>query len=214
MSTQVHDLFYHKDELFELTASSGELANIYSLLGYRPARMSTACGRGFIAGYEILDNTVALGYLETINVLSFGGGPGSKMDFFEPIPVNNVQPIITEEEFIKERDPNTPYRKVEYQDIALKLCFTGTIVIGDNKVWNRWGDFQLPWQYENVLELHFENGVFIKEIDLSTLVLHIREKDEKAMENEVIALNESLYADKMVKNREQVFGDWLHGVYR
>ena len=213
MSTQVHDQFYHKDELFDLTATNGELANIYNILGFRPSRICTGCHRGYIAVYEILDNTVALGYLETTNVLSLGGSK-SKMEIFEPKPINNVQPSISEEERVKERDPNSLYRKVEYPDTALKLSFTGSIVIGDNKVWNRWGDFQHPWHYENVLELHFENGVFIREIDLSTLVLHIREKDEKAMRKEVEALSESLYADKMIKNREQVYGNWLDRAYR
>lgn len=215
MSTQQHDQFYYKGIWFDLTATNGKLADIYGILGYEPLRKHTGCHRGYTAVYEILDNSLALGYLETSNVVGRKGiSPETELTVFEPTPINGVKPILTFDELIFERNPNSLYRDVKYPDTALKLSFTGAVVIGDNQVWRTWGDFQHPWHYETVFELHFDNGAFIREIDLSNLSLHIRENDKEEMLIESKRKKDSQFAEIFLKKMSERYYSWFKSMYR
>ena len=218
MSTQEHDQFYYKDKWFDLTASNGKMADIYGLLGYRPLSGRTSCGRGYIAVYEILDNTIALGYLETSNVIE---RTKDETKTAIPVAINGVRPVIAKNERVKKFRPDSPCREVKYKDTALKLPFTGEIVIGDNLVWNRWGWFQQPWNYETVLELHFVDGTLANDINLSCLTACIRtgigkngtEDDKKLIIEEGQKYMASKYADKFLSNLDSPYGNWFKEMY-
>ena len=130
-----------------------------------------------------------------------------------PTAINSVQPIIIEDEHIKEIVHDSPYRDVKYPDTALKLPFTGAVLIGDNLLRNQWGDFQHPWHYETVSELQFENGAFIRDVDLSALALHIREEDKALMRLEAERQIDSHYAPELVKKYGEHYGSWLDALY-
>lgn len=159
MTAQVPDTYSYKGKKYSIIAMSEEIDFNPKDFGIDPQHTCTACWNGFAVDYDIKYDKLLLSRLWVSR--SGSGYPD----------VNGVKVRKLEKGFI--------YSYV-YEDVDMLMDYTGKIVIGCgflDEYYIHMG-FQRAWAYETVLELVFENGSLIKEIDHSENVRKIREDIE------------------------------------
>ena len=141
MSSQITDPF-----IWEKTRWSFiEAENILDLFdpeeyGMIPESISTDCWKGFIITFRVKNRQL---YLDDLIIHNAN----------KKYPrINGMKP---------RRDRNYWHMK-HYEDIGLKLDYSGRILIGKNKIDEYKEDaFDGPYSYERVYELVFDNGLCI-----------------------------------------------------
>jgi len=160
MTHQVEDIVLYQNKQFVLSAvDEGELFSP-SIFNLRLEPTSTATRRGYHATYAIADQFLVLQDLrvqQTGRLLSICG-----VDASDAPPSGD--PIV---DICFDRC---------YVNLNCKLPYTGRLLIGMGLIgdlyWNM--GFHPAWKYEIVLELQFESGLLIREINRSEEMKGIR----------------------------------------
>jgi hypothetical protein len=121
MTAQIHDKFIYKRAEYCISALEFPDAciDIYSLLGFVPRSITTACWRGYVATYALKKGMLVLKKLYTNN--------GNNIE--NEIPrINNKLPEISIRKGLIDEFKNT-LRDFTYKNIDLKIQYTGSIVI-------------------------------------------------------------------------------------
>lgn len=179
MTAQIEDTFIHKRKSYSISAiqTPSDFFNIQKI-GIDPEGTSTACWRGYVAEFSIHEDKLVLKNLDTNN---------SNGKAF-PIAINGVMPEIEKSEGLVEAYKE--HREWHYKNVNLILPYTGGILITDKFIRNRYihMGFQSPLSYEVVIELYFENGVLIKEKDLSEEFAVLRKNKPVGSDNKFSCL--------------------------
>ena len=145
MSEQVKDPFIWNNKKWDFIGAE----NVYSLFnperfGLSPDSHNTACHKGFIIQFKVVDDELILDELLVY----------CKNNIYPPI--NDVFPV--------EGD----MRMKLYKNINLKLEYSGVIMIGTNMLPEYYGRaFTGAHSYEKVYELSFEEGILLESKDTS-----------------------------------------------
>ena len=169
MTAQIADEFFYSDKYYSISAIevSDSFFDIYKL-GLEPHGMSTACYRGYVA-YFAIDSRNRL----QLTDLSTNNGNGK----WEIPSINGVQPRIIKPDRLW--GPYLHHRKLEYTGLQLPLSYSGGILITANFIQDSYihMGFHSPWNYREVIELVFLDGICINTNKLSEVAEH-RRKDE------------------------------------
>ncbi|MFC4909215.1 hypothetical protein [Actinomadura gamaensis] len=135
MTGQIPDVVLYRDLSYSLTGQEGEGLFDPVDLGVTPTPMSSACWRGFVCRYAVVDGGLVLTGLD----LSVDG---------EPPALFGVTPVRHE------------FRDNVYNDLREPVRFTGRLLLGREFIDGLYVHmgFQSAWKYEDVQELIFENG--------------------------------------------------------
>ena len=148
MSEQIPDPFFWNDEEWVFL----EADDVYSLFdpekfGLSPSMDSTACYKGFVIQFKIIDNVL----------------------IFDKLSVyceNNIYPTINGIEAKPSKEEWTSMKV--YENINLKLNYSGTIIIGKNMESRFHGRaFTGPYSYETTFELKFKKGQLVSSKETS-----------------------------------------------
>ena len=164
MTMQIDDLFRYRDIEYSVSGiSEGELFDP-SLLGMKPAGTCSACWRGYQAVFAIVDSRLVLDTLH-MNLLAIGEGYIRQ----EGPPINGVSPT----------GPNgeNDWFNNHYAALRYHLDYTGGLLLADgfNEDLYVYPSYNPVWEYTNVIELVFENGVLRHEFDRSERMAEIRQ---------------------------------------
>jgi hypothetical protein len=156
MTAQFHDLFRYQAREFSVVGVDHELFKP-SDFQLSPIPASTACWRGTLALYTILDVQLIL---ETLSVnLPTPQGP-----MINGIPSSG------------RTGRYTMFNNV-YQNLNISIPYTGSILLGTDfirELYVHMG-FHPAWKYNTVIELIFENGKLIRESDISEAMARLRQ---------------------------------------
>ena len=170
MTGQINDKFNYKGTNYDISAI--EFPKKFfeiSTLGLAPSPCNTACWRGFKADFAINDNKhLVLVHLST--------NKGSLEKSAVP-KINGKAPISRTDSF---------GFSLHYKDVNLPLPYSGGVLITNGFIRERYihMGFQSPLSYKLVIELKFENGLFVSETDLSEKIQSQREKTRDLTEEE------------------------------
>ncbi len=129
-------------------------------------RLSSGCHRGYRCTLIVRDNTLLIKKIECnspcrISGVSLGNyfGDNTKKN---PIEVYGVKPEFD--------DDITSDFAASYNNINHKIEYNGSILISNeySRKVGRPDDFQTSWLTKTTFELEFENGILIKEFDISS----------------------------------------------
>src|SRR5690606_3855616 len=165
MTAQVSDSVVYKDQEYSLVAFSDGEPFDPSVHGYRPEMASTACYRGYLAGYEVTDGALFLGSLR----ISHQDSDLPESQNKRPPPLNGVEAELSETSYAG---------KWSFQNIGLPLAYSGGLVVAKGFISSLYVHmgFHPAWKYEEVHELIFERGKLISACELSSKVAEIRER--------------------------------------
>jgi hypothetical protein len=151
--------FLHHNYSFDVLRFSEEPAFNPFTLGLKPQGWSTNCARGYIPTYSILKDNLILASLD-INL-----SKGDSYERLEGPEINGIKPSPPD----KSHGFNNVYRDMNYP-----LNYSGGVVIGHSFIGSHSMDVRSPWKYKHLIELIFEDGELIQEIDLSLEVGKMR----------------------------------------
>ena len=164
MTAQVKDTCFHREISFEIVAVAGVgLLGVIELesLGVRPIPDCTACWRGYVAYYHILDGQLVLTRLHVDlspdDAILARAGRGTELFGVSPAEDELVPGFL-------------------YQGFELPVAFTGGLLLGDEFIWKSQDHrgHPLPWQYQNMRTVIFENGQVVADVDRSTEAAAVR----------------------------------------
>ncbi|MEV5574221.1 hypothetical protein AB0L06_29665 [Spirillospora sp. NPDC052269] len=157
MTGQIPDAVIYHDRLYALTGQEGDGLFDPSALGLRPLAMSTACWRGYVCEYTVVDGGLVLTELEMLV-------EGEPPTLFGVTPAEDAS------------------RGRRYEGLREPVRFTGRLLLGReflNELYVHMG-FQSPWKYEDVQELVFENGHLTEAHDRSEAAAQRRRAEADA----------------------------------
>ncbi len=146
MTGQVADEFKVDEHVYSLIGVSGEGLYVPADFGMETYSSCTACWRGYIMQYEVVDGELFL--------------VGMDLNTKKAVPVNGVDPVTAEDSFLAYR----------YVDLGLKTRFTGMILLGADFIRERYVHmgFQSAESYRKVIEMVVEDGDVLETRDLSS----------------------------------------------
>ena len=147
-----------------------EFFDIHSL-GFHPTSLSTACWRGYVAGYAVYKNHLVLNKLYTNN--------GNDKDFEIPA-INGKMPEIESSKGYTDEYKDT-YKRFTYKYLKLKIDYTGSLIITKDFIQDMYVHmgFQSPISYETVIMLTFIDGKLILTKDISDIAKKMRGTKKK-----------------------------------
>ncbi len=172
MTAQIHDWFIYRDKKYH-TASIG--LNLETF-GLTPTMSFTACRRGYIAEFGLKNGRLVLMALAVNNDMK----PNKEIP-----SVNGIAPrIIGQGAMVSDFKG---FMDFEYNDINLPINFTGSILITDKFLKERYVHmgYQDPKSYRVVIELKFKDGLLKSTRDLSRKMAREREKDDDFYRNRI-----------------------------
>jgi hypothetical protein len=152
MTAQINDTCFHRKINFTIVGISGRGLFEPARMGLRPAFMNTACWRGYVAHYSILDGELFLTSLEIA------------LDDYPPL--FGVSPT-----------PAT-YGGYLYRGFQSPVSFTGSLLLADGFIDELFetNETHPPWKYERVREVIFDGGRALEEYDRSAQMADVRAK--------------------------------------
>ncbi len=174
MTAQFSDTFHYHGNDFDVAGVNGNELFYPSGFGIIPKSNCTACWKGFIATYGILDEMLVLDELD-INIDNLP----KKFLWFKRAPkINGHKPVNTPDD-----GPGT-FFEYHFENVALKINFTGGILIGRDFIQELYVHmgFHPAWKYLEVYELLFEKGKLVKENNVSGRMKEFRDKLKNAEE--------------------------------
>ncbi|TFF84944.1 hypothetical protein EU523_00835 [Candidatus Heimdallarchaeota archaeon] len=167
MTGQIPDEFIFKGESYSIAGIKGP--TLFNPRDYdiSPQSASTACWRGFVAYYAVLEDRLI------IDTLFIKCKEPKEINGIEPKDETSFSPEDEEYAYIKH------FFSYCYPKINLELDFTGSILIGKDfidEMYVHMG-FQRPITFRTVYELTFENGQLIKTVNKS------KEMDKRRLED-------------------------------
>ena len=177
MTAQMNDKFIFSN--VEYGISSIEYPKKYfniNSLGLKPIEFHTACWRGYIATYALSNGNLVLNKLYTNN--------GNNKYYDAPL-INNKSPKIEIPEDLCDEYKDS-WKEYIYEDIGLKLNYTGSVLITKDFVSKRYVHmgFQSPFNYNTVIQIMFNNGKLVFSEDLSKIAASLREEKNIELTNE------------------------------
>lgn len=154
MTAQIHDHLYYRGDEYAIVGVKG--SGLPSPLDFDivPVMMSTACYRGYFAGYTCIGDRLFL------TGLTVRAGDGDYP------PIEGVQAVI-----------GGAYNAGQYRGLYRSVAFTGGLLIGRNFIQSLYVHmgFQKAPAYQTVLELWFEGGNLRSAVDYSEKIALTRE---------------------------------------
>ena len=173
MTAQFNDIFRLKGTEYALAGISG--GNLFDPVefGLNPFMASTACWRGYVATFAIADAQLVL---DTLHVNLPPEISAARNQPNGPI-INGIQPT-----------PPTNGLNLfnnEYKGLNYRMDYTGSLLLGREfirELYVHMG-FHPAWKYKTVIELTFEKGLLISELDRSTWAEETRQRAQKESAN-------------------------------
>lgn len=163
MTAQVNDsLLYLAQEYMLAAFSNGEPFSPGDA-GFRPVSASTACWRGYVCGYEVVEDQL------TLRDFWVNHQPGDA-----PITRRLQPPSINQVEAV--RDEKSYFGEWHFSNVCLSLPYSGSVLIGSGFIRDlhvHMG-FHPAWKYEQVHELAFERGQLVDARDASEELMRLR----------------------------------------
>ena len=157
MTAQIPDNFIYKGEKYYLVGLKG--TKLFDPLKYNLKLKGgfSGCWRGYVSTYALVESHLVL---ESLMVRAQ--------------EVQEIRGVKPEEV----TGPLKTFFNYEYLDLALKLDFTGSLLIAKDQIdamYVHMG-YQRPMAYEDVIELHFLKGELAKKEDVSEAMKSMRQK--------------------------------------
>lgn len=184
MTIQANDTVFYKKIAFDLVGGSGSGLFNVKTLGFTPRAGSTACWRGYLAEYSILDKRLFLTALQV----------WFPLDYKDP---NKAALECERDDDDKTFDDEPPDRNLNiplfgvmpktgdkgdclYEGFRKPIQFTGKLVLGEDLlpepfVRNYWR----AWQFRIVRELTFKKGHVITDKSISAKMAKVRAEHVK-----------------------------------
>lgn len=185
MTAQVPDSVRLDDREYDICGVRGEGLFDPELHGIATAAPNTACWRGFVCRYAVIDDHLLLDRLRL---------------WSEPRSWPDNCPIL--ESFFGDRlAVDSDRRRVDASGLACPIPFTGGLLLGDDFVEDLFVHmgYQSPYKYQCVLELTFESGLLVSRSDRSIEMEEIRLRegrgDGKRSQDVVAWINETCRID-------------------
>lgn len=166
MTAQDPDVVLFEDREHDLVGIDGDGPFHPADHDMRPQATSTACWRGFVCHYEVVDERLLLGSLD-VNLDPLEGTAERRP------PLNGVPPV---------HDAGGMF-DTRYEKVSLALPFTGGLLIArdfQEELYVHMG-FHPAWKYAEVHELRFEDGRLTSSEDVSAKMRHVREEMRDAL---------------------------------
>ena len=162
MTVQINDTVFHRKIDFYIAGSSGSGLFNTATLGFRPVATSTACWRGYVAEYSVIDGALFLtsldiGLPEDAAVLAKSGkGP----ELFGVLP----QPGA--------------FTGFHYEGFRVPMLFSGGLLLTAGFIYEPYHriEFRAAWQYEQVREIICDAGRITEDHDRSNEMADVRLK--------------------------------------
>ena len=194
MSEQVNDKFIYKNGKFELISieSPRKFLN-WESFGLNPIELSTACWRGFVNTFSVIDKHLVLAEIYTNNQTR---NENEEMVTINIPEINGILPEIEEPDKILANEYKY-YRIIIYKKLNYRMNYNGSLVIVKDYL----NDFVSgpyaflkisPFCYKNILKLSFSEGKFVKETSFSEYGEEIRNKRKTSK----------------IKNKKSSYNEW------
>ena len=165
MTGQISDGFRYQGRDFDIARISDEKTWFKpSRLRLRPEAPTTACWRGFLAHFALADDRLVLDQLHVFLVgkdRAPTAGPSIKG--------------------VKPKGPSAEHDwfNNHYLDLCYPLKYTGRLLLGAGFISELYVHMgaQLPWKYEEVHELVFQEGVLVEAHDRSKPMIAVRQEN-------------------------------------
>ncbi|MGL4421257.1 MAG: hypothetical protein ACRCZF_11370 [Gemmataceae bacterium] len=158
MTAQVPDRVEYRGKTYSIAGTNGKGLFDPTAHGLKPTMRSTACWRGFICTYAVVNGRLMLFNLAI-------GLKDSNPPLFGVVPT--PQPV-------------GPLRSLNsvYEGLNLPVSYTGGLLLADDFVENLYVHmgFHPAWKYRDVHELLFQEGALIEASDRSAVMAEVREK--------------------------------------
>ncbi len=165
MSGQIEDDFLYRDVTYAVAGISDRGLFDIGRLGLQPTMPHTACSRGYLAVFGLVESQLVL---HTLHVHLLKPGPGFER---RPGPViNGVTPTPS-------RDRDDLFNN-HYEGLDLPLDYTGGLLLAAGFIQELYVHmgFQAPWKYQRVVELIFDAGTLTAAHDRSEEMAAIRRR--------------------------------------
>ena len=173
MTAQFDDLFIYRDVKYSIAGISGSKLFDPADFGLNPFMASTACWRGYIITFAVVDSHLVLDTLHVNLPVEMGEARNQPNG---PV-INGVEPT-----------PSTTGLNLfnnEYKNLNYHIEYTGDLLLGEGfirELYVHMG-FHPAWKYKAVIELMFKNGVLTSELDRSEWAEQMRQKFQKESAN-------------------------------
>jgi len=153
MTAQINDTCFHRKIDFAVAGISGTGLFDPSNLGFQPVSMSTACWRGYVAHYSVIDSQLYLTSLHlglsNEDAIRARAGNGPQIFGISPQPDRFAGFI--------------------YEGLQSPVNFTGGLLIADDFIRDLYVHmgFHPAWKYKNVREVIFDAGYLVDDFDRS-----------------------------------------------
>ncbi len=181
MTAQAQDSLHYLGEQHWLTAFSDGEPFSPTDAGYRPVMASTACWRGYVCTYEVINGGLQLREL-WINHQP-GEAPITRRQ--QPPDLNGVRAIRDEKSYIGDW---------HFRDAALPLTYTGGLLIGRDfirELYVHMG-FHPAWKYQHVHELLFDRGRLVEARDVGSEMARVRSRVRDELKPSPVANREQI----------------------
>lgn len=166
MTGQIADCFrYQGRDISIVEIRNGHLFTP-SLFNLEPISTNTACWRGYLARFGLLDSSLVLDTLH-INLIT-------KSHTLKKGPaINGVNPTYFT---AKHMTNGNEWFNNKYEGLGYHLNYTGGLLLGEGFISEFYshGGFQSAWKYKSVLELIFVAGILRQEFDRSEEMADLR----------------------------------------
>jgi hypothetical protein len=160
VTAQVPDQVTYDGSAYRMTAIDGHGLFSPDDHGIEATAMGTACYRGFLCSYAIVDDNLILRNVE------IGRNPDQP-----------VAPVLFGVE-AQPTDEHSHYKhELMYHGLAAHIKFTGRLLLGRDEahVGRLHMGFRPAWSYEHVQELSFDKGRLLSAHDRSADLAHVRD---------------------------------------
>ena len=162
MTAQINDTCFHRKLDFAVAGISGPGLFDPASIGVQPVSMSTACWRGYVAHYSILDSEL---FLTSLHIGlpkddSIRARAGKGPELFGVLPIADR------------------FSGFLYEGFQSRVAFTGGLLLADDfirELYVHMG-FHPAWKYKNVREVIFDGGRVTDDYDRSTQMAAARAK--------------------------------------
>ena len=192
MTIQANDTVFHKKIAFDLVGGSGSGLFNVKTLGFTPEGRCTACWRGYLAGYSILDHRLfltallvwfPLGYKDPNKAAVESETEADDVGFGDYLPDPNASLPIP---LFGVMPKNGRMGGCYYEGFRKPIQFTGKLVLGEDFLpgFLR-GGFRRAWQFRIVRELTLKKGHVITDKSISAKMAKVRAEYVKRHPEEI-----------------------------
>jgi len=163
MTAQIDDILVLRGRRHSIAGQSSPRLFDPASLGLQPSAPTTACWRGYQAVFGLEGNRLILETLH-VNLDPDAGGTGLPPG----PPINGVRPTQTEGEH--------DWFSHHYTGVGLPVGYSGGLLVAEGFIRELYiHNGILPaWKYRHVIELLFEGGMLVAEMDRSALMAETR----------------------------------------